>query len=90
MTIASSTTKPTAMLRPISDRLSRLKPRTYITANVPMRARGTATLGMTVAQKSLKKTKITMTTSTIVNTRVNSTSRTEARMVVVRSLRIEI
>ena len=35
MTIASSTTNPTAMVSPISDRLSRLKPHRYIIPSVP-------------------------------------------------------
>ncbi len=45
-----------------------------------MSARGTVMLGMNVAQKSRRNTKITITTSAIVRTRVNSTSRTEARI----------
>ena len=43
---------------------------------------------MIVAQRFRRKTKITITTSAMVSARVNSTSRTEARMVVVRSERM--
>ena len=45
-TIASSTTKPVAIVSAINDRLSRLKPSRYIAPNVPMIETGTATLGM--------------------------------------------
>src|SRR5665213_448083 len=84
MTMASSTTNPTAMVRAINDRLSRLKPSTYIIATVPNKASGTVTPGMMVAQALRRKTKITMTTSTMVMQSVISTSSTDARMVVVR------
>src|ERR1700722_10113885 len=57
-------------------------------AHEPSRASGTVTLGMIVAQRLRRKTKITITTSAMVSARVNSTSRTEARMVVVRSERM--
>src|SRR5260370_1159609 len=46
--------------------------------------RGTATLGMTVAETLRRKRKITSTTSTTVSIISNCTSATEARMVVVR------
>jgi hypothetical protein len=49
-TMASSTTKPVAMVSAISDRLSRLKPARYMTAKVPASDTGTATLGMSVAR----------------------------------------
>ncbi len=88
MTIASSTTKPTEMVSAISDRLSMLKPSTYIIAKVPTRASGTVTLGMIVAQRLRRKRKITITTRAIVSIRVNCTSFTEARIVVVRSVRM--
>src|SRR5271165_6329890 len=84
MTIASSTTKPTAMVSAINDRLSRLKLKTYITATVPSSASGTVTPGMMVAQALRKNTNITSTTSTMVMAKVFSTSSTEALMVVVR------
>ena len=59
-----------------------------MSAQAPSSASGTVTLGMIVAQRFRRKTKITITTSAMVSTRVNSTSRTEARMVVVRSERM--
>ncbi len=49
MTMASSTTKPVAMVRAIRVRLFRLKPKRYMTPKVPTRETGTATLGMMVA-----------------------------------------
>src|SRR3984885_14340956 len=84
MTMASSTTKPTAMVSAIRDRLSRLKLSTYIIATVPSSAKGTVTPGMIVAQAVRKNRKITNTTSTIVISSVISTSCTDAFMVVVR------
>ena len=86
MTIAASTTKPVEIVSAISDRLSRLYPSMYITANVPMSESGTATPGMMVAEKLRRKTKMTATTKTMVRISSNSTSSTEARMVVVRSV----
>src|SRR5712692_7594576 len=50
--------------------------------------RGTATLGIMVAEKFLKKRKITMTTRAMVSIISNGTSCTEERMVWVRSVRI--
>src|ERR1700690_2799527 len=58
-------------------------------AKVPTSERGTAMLGMTVAEKLLRNRKITMTTRAMVSIRENSTSRTDARMVVVRSEMME-
>ena len=84
-TMASSTTKPTAMVSAISDRLSRLKCIRYIAANEPASASGTVTLGMSVAQKLRRNKRITSTTRQMVSSSVNSTSTTEARMVTVRS-----
>ncbi len=85
ITMASSTTKPTAMVSAISERLSRLYPTTYITAAVPRMASGTVTLGISVAATLRRNRKMTATTSAIVSTSVNSTSRTEPRMVCVAS-----
>ena len=47
-------------------------------------------VGITVAQKLRRKTKMTMTTSAMVRSSVNCTSSTAARMVVVRSLMTSI
>src|SRR5215510_13711745 len=84
-TMASSTTKPTAMVSAISDKLSRLKLKAYIAAHEPSSASGTVMLGMAVAQKLRRNSRTTSTTRPMVSARVNWTSCTEARMVVVRS-----
>src|ERR1039458_9013735 len=89
MTMASSTTNPVEMVNAMSVRLLRLYPSKYITPNVPTIDNGTATLGINVARRFRRKKKITMTTSTIVNANSNSTSFTDARIVVVRSVRSE-
>ena len=85
MTMASSTTKPTAIVRPISDRLSRLNPIRNIAPSVPTSANGTVTLGMIVAHTLRRNRKITITTNPIDSARVNSTSLTDARITWVRS-----
>jgi hypothetical protein len=87
MTMASSTTKPVAMVSAMIDRLLRLKPARYITASVPISDSGTDRLGMSVARQSPRKRKITATTSTTAKVSSICTSRTEARMVTVRSVR---
>src|SRR2546425_631710 len=87
ITIASSTTKPVEMVSAMRDRLSRLKPSRYITPNVPTSDSGTATLGMMVALRLRRKRNSTITTSATVSISSNFTSRTEARIVVVRSVR---
>ncbi len=84
-TMASSTTKPTEMVSAISERLSRLKPSTYIAAQEPSSASGTVMLGISVAQALRRNSRITITTRPMVSASVNSTSLTEARMVTVRS-----
>src|SRR5438309_2218048 len=86
ITIASSTTKPTAIVRAISERLSRLKLIRYITAKVQTSATGTVIEGMMVAHRLRRNRKITMTTSEIERSKVNCTSSTEARIVMVRSM----
>ncbi len=85
MTMASSTTKPTAMVRAIRDRLSRLNPAGSITAAVASSDNGITALGMMVARTLRRNRKITPTTSTMVISKVISTSLTEALMVWVRS-----
>src|SRR5205809_3021534 len=89
MTMASSTTKPVEIVRAIRERLFRLYPSRYITPKVPTSDNGTAILGMTVADRVRRKRKITMTTSATVSINSNCTSSTEARMVVVRSVKTE-
>ena len=86
ITMASSTTKPVAMVSAISDRLSRLKSRRYIAPSVPTSDSGTDRLGMTVPGSVRRNRKMTTTTSTTASASSNSTSATEARMVTVRSL----
>ncbi len=86
ITIASSTTKPVEMVSALSDRLSRLYPSMYITPNVPTSESGTAMPGMIVAERLRRNRKMTITTSAMVSINSNSTSRTDARMVVVRSV----
>ena len=86
MTTASSTTKPVAMVSAIRERLFRLKPSRYMTANVPTIESGTATLGMTVAERLRRKRKITITTRATVSMSSYCTSLTDARIVVVRSV----
>src|SRR5712672_2579800 len=81
ITIASSTTKPVEIVSAIRVRLFRLYPSRYITPNVPIRERGTAMLGIIVAQTFRKNRNITSTTSATVRTNVNSISLSEARMV---------
>ena len=89
ITMASSTTNPVEMVSAIKVKLFRLYPSRYITPNVPTRESGTATLGMSVARRFLRKRKITITTSAMVSINSNSTSFTEARIVTVRSVRTE-
>src|SRR2546428_13762448 len=86
ITTASSTTKPVEIVSAISDRLLRLKPSPYITANVPTMDTGTVIPGMNVAAALLKKTKMTRTTRTTASISSNLTLCTEARMDVVRSV----
>src|SRR6478609_4098859 len=89
ITIASSTTKPVEMVSAINERLSRLNPARYMMPNVPMSESGSATLVITVAQSFRRKRNITITTSAMVSSNVYCTSRTDARIVWVRSARIE-
>ena len=86
MTMASSTTNPVEMVSAISDRLSRLNPSKYMIASVPTKDSGTDRLGMIVAGRLRRNRKITSTTSTMARPSSNSTSVTEARIVVVRSV----
>src|SRR5664280_3267724 len=87
MTMASSTTNPMERIRAIMERLSRLKSSRYITAKVPTMEKGSAMLGMMVADKFRRNRKITITTSDSVRTMVNSTSVYDSRMVSERSER---
>ncbi|TWG86306.1 hypothetical protein L602_002100000950 [Cupriavidus gilardii J11] len=84
-TMASSTTKPVAMVSAISDRLFSEKPARYITVKVPISDTGTATLGISVARTLRRNRNTTMMTSATDSISVCSTSRSDARMVGVRS-----
>ena len=86
MTMASSMTKPVPIVSAISERLSRLKPQNHITPKVATSDSGKATPAMKVARTVRRKMSTTSTTSATARMRVNCTSRTEARMVLVRSL----
>ena len=86
MTMASSTTKPVAIVSDIRVRLLRLNPSRYITPKVPTNDSGTATLAMNVAGMLRRNRKITATTRATASISSNSTSSTEARIEVVRSV----
>ena len=90
MTTASSTTNPVDIVSAISVRLFRLNPMRYMSPNAPTSDSGTATLGITVAARFRRKMNITITTSAMVSIISNWTSLTEARMVTVLSVRIDI
>ena len=84
-TMASSTTKPVAMVSAISERLSRLYESRYMAPKVPTSESGTATLGTSVARMLRRKANTTSTTRQTLITSVNCTSPTEARIVWLRS-----
>ncbi len=84
-TIASSTTKPVAIVRAISDKLFKLKFRRYIAAKVPTIETSTATLGMIAARISRRNKKTISVTKRTAMTKVHSVSCNEARIVMLRS-----
>ena len=84
-TIASSTTNPTESVSPMRERLSRLNPRTAITANVPKSDVGSAIDGMNVERTFRRNRKMTRTTRTTVRRSVSWTSRTLWRIPCERS-----
>jgi hypothetical protein len=84
-TIASSTTKPVAMVSAISERLSRLKPSRYMPLKVPMSETGTTTAGTSAARTSPSARNTTKVTSPTASKSVHLVSRSEARMVALRS-----
>ena len=85
-TMASSTTKPVAMVSAISVRLLIENPAMYITPKVPTNDSGTAAAGIKVAGTLRRNRKITITTSATASMSSCCTSVTEARMVLVRSV----
>jgi hypothetical protein len=64
----------------MSDRMLRLYPSRYMTANVPTTDKGTTTPGITVADRLRKNRKITITTRQMVRMSVNWTSRMDFRI----------
>ena len=86
MTMASSTTKPVAMVSAISVRLLTEKSIRYMKAKVPTSDSGTATLGMMVAEGLRKNAKVTSTTRPMANSSSFWVSLTEARILWVRSV----
>ena len=85
-TMASSTTKPVAMVRAMRERWFREKPDKYMTPKVPSRETGTATAGIQVARPLRRNRNTTSTTRPMEMSRVRSTSRTEAVMEGERSM----
>ena len=86
-TIASSTTKPTASVIAINDRLFRLKPIIFITAKVPNTEAGKTNAVTIVAGIFRRNSKITPITSSIDKTSVKLTSCIESRINSARSTR---
>src|SRR5208282_854173 len=80
-------TNPVAIVSAMSDRLSRLKPNWYMIASAPTSDSGTDRLGMIVAGMLRRNRKITITTRPTASASSNWTSRTDERIVVVRSVR---
>ena len=87
ITMASSTTKPVEMVSAIKVRLLMEKPARYMIPKVPTSDKGTAKLGIKVAEALRKNTKITATTKPMASSSSICTSLTEARIVTVRSVR---
>ncbi len=89
MTMASSTTKPMHTASAINDRLSIEKPAAHIAAQVPASDSGTVTPAAMVGAARRRNRNTTSITSTAVAPSVSCMSWTLARMVCVRSARIE-
>ena len=84
-TIASSTTKPVAMVKAMSVRLFKLKPMRYITTQVPAKDSGKATAGMSAVCHRFKNKATTNITSAMDSTSDFCISSSEARTVGERS-----
>ncbi len=87
-TMASSTTKPVAMVSAINERLFRLKPHRYMAAKVPISDTGTATAGISVARPERRNRNTTRITRPTDIASDCSTSASDARMVGERSCAI--
>lgn len=85
-TMASSTTKPTAITIATRVRLFRLKPIRYIKAKLAISDTPSTLDTIIVADNWRRNSAITATTSRMAISRVTSTSCKDARMVLVRSL----
>ena len=90
MTIASSTTNPTETASAISERLSIEKPASHIAAQVPASDSGTVMPTARVGVRRRKNANTTSITTTTVAASVSCMSRMLARIISVRSVRIEI
>src|SRR5438132_9074492 len=86
MTIASSTTKPTDKVSASSVMLLIEKSNAYIIAHVPISEIGTASAGIRVALADRRNRKITTTTRIMAIVSVSSTSVTDCRIEIDRSL----
>ena len=73
MTMASSTTSPTASTMASSVSVLTEKPNAHMKTNAPTSETGMVTIGTRVARKLRRKTKITSTTRTIASTIVSKT-----------------
>ena len=85
ITMASSTTKPTAIAKAISVRLLTEKPSAHITVQVPASDSGTVMPAAAVGVRRRRKTNTTSMTSAMEMASVSCMSATLARIVVVRS-----
>ena len=85
-TTASSTTNPVAIVSAISVKLLIENPARYMAPNVPTSDTGTATIGTSVARPLRRKTNTTRITSTTAMTSARPVSRSDARIVTVRSI----
>src|SRR5215471_8831653 len=86
MTMASSTTKPTDSVSASSVMLLIEKSNAYIIAHVPISEIGTASAGISVAAAERRNRKITRITRMMAIVRVSSTSVTDWRIEIERSL----
>ena len=88
ITMASSTTNPTASVSAMSERLSSCSPADTWPQTCRRSTCGSARLGMTVAERLRRNRKMTRTTSAMVRSSVNLTSSTDSRMDTERSKRM--
>ncbi|MNQ70913.1 hypothetical protein D3C85_855660 [compost metagenome] len=85
-TMASSTTRPVAMISAISDRLFSEKPSRCMAAKLPTSDTGTASAGISAARQRPRKASTTRITRPTAISRVRSASCRVARMVGERSI----